>query len=297
MRRDRNCGKYSDAKTWVIKAVIGEEKESNKRLWEKGPSAEEQHDERLRRIRFLRKWAKTEPTAATVADRLETCEFRNRCLSGACPECGRLFQRWLVRKSRKFIKREIGDSEIELIAITIIPDTSAIQFGKLRLFSIQNALRRLKFAMSKAKITTALGGIDFSFNEDRANRYQPFWSVHYYIIAASRNRKYLKAQLRKQFNYTAAIPRPVKICCFDNSAYARSYILKMKFDRRIGYDEWKETGTEIRECRNTSRDKLRAAERLELFLYLEQIGLARRLIFRNCKPINSNEGVAIKRVS
>jgi len=47
----------------------------------------------------------------------------------------------------------------------------------------------------------------------------------------------------------------------------------MNFRRRIGYNEIKNIKEKIRKCRNTSHDKLRAAERFELFMYLDRIGL------------------------
>jgi hypothetical protein len=72
--------------------------------------------------------------------------------------------------------------------------------------------------------------------------------------------------------------------------------LKMKFKRRIGYDEIKigKHGN-IRKCRNTSRDKLRAIERLELFMYLDQIGLVPRVIYYGSEPKINSIGVTIER--
>ena len=48
-------------------------------------------------------------------------------------------------------------------------------------------------------------------------------------------------------------------------------------------------------CRNTSSDKLRAAERLELNKYLNDIGLGQRVFFWGIKPhIDSNKVRLIK---
>jgi hypothetical protein len=282
---------------WVGKAVAGEERKPTEPLWENAPSAESMFEERLRRINFLRKFVKKGPRAATIADQLEACEPGNRCASGTCPECGRLFQRWFVRKSRKFMERYLNKPSTDLIAITIIPTDPIIRPGKLNELSIENSRRRPKYAMKKANIGTAIGGIDFSFNEDKTSRYEPFWSVHYYVVLATENRERLKGLLQCSFRPSISTPRPIKITSFQNSARRRSYILKMKFDRRIGYDQLKQNGNEFRTCRNTSRDKLRAAERLELLLYLDRIGLAKRVIFRNCKPINSKKGISIKSAS
>jgi hypothetical protein len=62
--------------------------------------------------------------------------------------------------------------------------------------------------------------------------------------------------------------------------------MKMRFFRRIGYDDQRiSKNGKIRYFRNTRSDKLRASERLELVLFLDEIGFAERAIFRFVKPI------------
>ena len=55
--------------------------------------------------------------------------------------------------------------------------------------------------------------------------------------------------------------------------------MRTQFVRRIGYDQKKEGKGQVRSCRNTSRDKLRAKESLGLVLFLDQISLACRPFF------------------
>src|SRR4051794_19484093 len=81
-----------------VKAVQDQGHPSDRELWLDEPPAEEAHDERLRRIRFLRKHHKI-PQAQRVANYLADCSPADRCMSGACPECGRLLQRLFVRES------------------------------------------------------------------------------------------------------------------------------------------------------------------------------------------------------
>ena len=90
-------------------------------------------------------------------------------------------------------------------------------------------------------------------------------------------------------------PKPIKISPFENTARRRSYALKTHFARRIGYDQKKEGEGQVRRCRNTSRDKLRAQERLELFLYLDQVGLGSRLVCLGVKPHVSSDRVRLQR--
>jgi hypothetical protein len=285
MRRRFDSHKCRDVKPWVIAAIKDESRYPPDRLWKKEPTAEFAYHERLKRIKFLRKHSNTDPKAAVLAHRLESCEPDQRCLSGACPECGRLFQRWFVRRSKKFIAKHISRPKHELVALSIVPYDPIISPGQLLTVDVVNLQRRLKYALKKADLDVALGAIDFSFNEDRKKKYLPFWSPHFYLITSTEHKKMLGKKLRKLFSKTKEIPHPVWIPTFHNKAHRRSYALKMNFKRRIGYNDIKK----IRKCRNTSRDKLRAAERLELFMYLDQIGFADR-VSRECEVLGKYGG-------
>jgi hypothetical protein len=136
MPKTRHKKTYADVKSWVIAAIAEESRLPKDLLWKNERTADEMYQERLRRVRFLRKHGKVDLQADMVADRLERCEVGKRCLSGACPECGRLFQRWFVRRSETFISAHLDCSDRELVAITIVPIKAATQPGHLNGFSI-----------------------------------------------------------------------------------------------------------------------------------------------------------------
>src|SRR5882724_10626585 len=117
MRKRFDSHKCLDVKPWIIAAINDEERCAPTQLWKKEPTAEYVSKERLRRIKFVRKHSTTNPEAQIVADRLESCDPEHRCLSGACPECGKLFQRWFVRRSKKLVAKHIDKQEHELVAI------------------------------------------------------------------------------------------------------------------------------------------------------------------------------------
>ncbi len=292
LNRDRR-EQYCDVRLWVIEAIADEERKPSESLWKNAPSGDDVLHERLRRIRFLRKYGLSKPGAISVADRLQTCEPMRRCLSGACPECGRLLQRWFVRQSKQFIARHLNKPSDELIAISIVPSAPLFSPGQLGELSITNLQRRLKWAFDRVNLKIAIGGIDFSFNEDQNGRYQPFWSAHHYLITSTTDTVQLGLNLRGIFRRSNEVPRPVKLTPFSNKPRRRSYALKMSFYRRIGHDDIKLKNGKTRKCRNTNRDRLRAKERLELFIYLNQIGLASRVVFRGAKPIINSLGVSI----
>jgi hypothetical protein len=295
MRKRIDSHKCSDVKPWVIAAIEDEERCRSDQMWKDEPTAESIGEERLRQIKFLRKHGNTHPDALVVAKRLESCEPKHRCLSAACPECERLFQRWFVRRSRKFIARHIALPGNWLVAVSIVPSGRIIPPGQLSVLDIAKLQRRLKYALKKTKIRVALGGIDFSLNEDREGKYQPFWCPHVYLITSTKNKNKLGNKLRRIYLKSEEVRVPVKITSLENNAYRRSYALKMHFKRRIGYLDIKCKHEKIRECRNASRDKLRAAERLELFIYLDKIGLASRVILWGAKPVVNSPRVKIER--
>jgi hypothetical protein len=131
MRNQFDSHECSDAKVWVISAIRDEEQCPPDRMWKNEPTAECTYDKRLRRITFLQKHSNTHFDALIVAKRLESCEPGYRCLSGACPECGRLFQRWFVRRSKKFIASHIALPWNRLVAVSIVPYDEIIRPGQL----------------------------------------------------------------------------------------------------------------------------------------------------------------------
>jgi hypothetical protein len=292
-RKTFNPKNYSNAKAWVIKAITEESKNPPGKMWKGEPSAEIISVEQLKRIRFLRKHGKTDPELLLIADCLAQCDLSNPCCSGACPQCSRLFQRFYVRQSRKAIRDIIAHEGNELIAICIIPSSPLVRPGQLKHFSITNFQRRIKAALDAANIKSGIAGIDFSFNEDHENQWSPFICPHIYLIASTDDREALHRILLSIFKPSAAILKPIKLPRFKNNAYRRSYSLKMTFKRRISY--YKMRKEKPTKSRNTSYDKLRADERIELFKYLHQIGFAARVIFRGIKPEISNSKVRFRK--
>ena len=261
---------YSTAKAWVIKAITEESRNSPDKLWKGEPSAETISEEQLKRLRFLRKHEKSDSELNSNADFLELCEPRNPCCSGACPQCSRLFQRFYVRQSRKPIQDIIAREGKQLIGICIIPSFPLVRPGQLKNFSIANFQRRIKAALDTANVKSGIGGVDFSSNEDRDQQWQPFICPHIYLIASTDDREKLRRTLKMIFQKSVEVHRPIKLPLFKNNTYRRSYSLKMIFKLRISYYKNRKDNP-TKKCRNTSNDKLRVDQRIELYRYLHQI--------------------------
>ncbi len=280
-------------KPWVITAINNEEGKSPGQLWKDEPSAKSQKAERLKRVRFLRKYEKTDPDLKLIADWLEPCEPNNRCGSGACPECQGLFQRFYVRQSKGAIRDIIAVEGPQLVALSIIPPSGLVRPGQLNRFNITNYQRRIKTILDSVGIKSAIGGIDISFNEDRENKWLPYICLHPYLITATNDRQKLRRDLKRIIPKSIEVPKPVQVPLFENKAYRRSYSLKFDIQRRISCKKirkWKS-----KKSRNTSYDDLLVDQRIELYKYLHQIGLAARIFFRGIKPEVSKTKVKFRK--
>jgi len=254
---------------WVIKAAAEEETRPSIQLWEDEPGREHRRTQRLQTVRLLLRYKEADPLYEEIAYRLLMCRRDHRCCSGACPECGRLLQRWFVRKSKRFISDYIDKGDRDLVAITVIPVEALIPPGQLQSFSIENLQRRLKAALDKIGLDSAIGAVDISLNEDRDEKHPPHWCVHIYIVTSTDQEDHVKRKLRKIYKRHEQIPVPVKITSFQNCAWRRSYAFKIEFLRRVSYDATKIRNGITRTCRDTCEDELRVNERLELIKYLD----------------------------
>ena len=282
----------SNEKVWVITAIRNEKRHPSDQLWKGEPTAEEAKKHRFKRIEFLRRHGKASPDALQLADRLDNCSRRTRCISGACPECGRLFQRAWVRATQKPISG-MKDIDLELVALSLVLPKSGVAKGELHTCDVSNLQRQIKYRLDNAEIGIAIGAFDFSFNEDKHGKYHSFWCPHAYVITSTDDKRALAKRLMG-FRPTTEIPRPKRITPFRNTARRRSYSMKIHFKRRIGYDDERIENGKNRSCRNTSSDRLRADELFELLLYLDQIGFAARAIFRGIKPIVCDGGKRVE---
>lgn len=292
-RQLKNRNLASKAKKWTAIAIDDEDQKPKNRRWRNEPSLEFQRGERLKRTRFCRKHAKTHPELHLIADCLEQCELNNRCYSGACPECGSLFQRFFVRKAKRVIRDIISPEGNTLFAVSIIPGSGLVQPGKLSAFSIDNFVRRIKSALDRADVMSAIGGVDISFNESREDRWPPITSVHLYLIVATDDKRQLSRCLKAEFSSSRQIPRPIHLSAFDNNSFRRSYSLKTSFKRRIS--NTKPRKEDARPVQDTSPDRPRVDQRIELYLLLHKVGLSARVFFRGVKPEVAEAKVRFRR--
>jgi hypothetical protein len=92
------------------------------------------------------------------------------------------------------------------------------------------------------------------------------------------------------------ISRPVQIKAYDGSPEAISYAFKTEFVRRIAYRGRTSTNGKSRECWMTRKVSLPPVDHADLLVWLDSIGLARRLYLRGVRMTVTKNGVALARI-
>ena len=185
--------------------------------------------ERRKLVKVLRRHGKGNNCALRLANILESCSKEHRCLSGACPECARAFQRLFVSATSSVV---IPNKHWHVVSLvwrehrfsngTLDPDR---MFERLR--------RHLQLALKAAKIRQAIGGFDISMNEHENGKFVPHWRPHAWILVVTKNPRRLRKHLKEKFLASKRVRRPLRIVRYDGSPTALAYALKTDFSRRV----------------------------------------------------------------
>jgi hypothetical protein len=250
-------------------------------------TAADAQSERRKTLKRLRRFGKENDEALELASRLEACEPKQRCGSGACPECARAWQRWFVTATRSFLKSERRESVTVLNPIHVsgkIEPGSLCDPGVLK-----NAREAIRVALVDAGILRGFFGLDVSFNEDREGEFDPHWQLHLRGLIVGRISKPRRERFWSHFPKTKEIPKPRRSAEFDGDLSGIAYSMKPQFWRRQGYLDEKES-------RNTRDRPLRGVEAVELALFLNRIGLRARLMLGGSRLTELENGdVGIER--
>lgn len=155
--------------------------------------------------------------------------------------------------------------------------------------------RRIRTALTTAGIKTAVIGVDFSFNEDREGRFAPHWLIHLRVIVPKLLSKASVDRVRRQLPKSRRIPKPFRSAVFNGDLAGLAYSMKPNFERRQSYTQRKLTAERARVCRNTRARPLTGRHVVELAIYLDRIGLRRRLILHGARLVERNGTVLIAR--
>jgi len=220
----------------------------------------------------------TSLAALTLADKLESCAPPKRpCLSGACPTCMRAQQRWLVKDTVRVLGPLVREREYRPRVLSLVPECGRIPAGSTNAFDIDRFYDAIRDALKACGVNHYKLGLDISLNQ-RAGLASPgFWQPQlwgFFHEPTTRWRKQLKALL----NPNGAVTRPVKVVKPDSLEAAAAYGLKSTFVRRVSYVKANLDRDDRGECWNTRDRLLRGDPWVELMLFLDRIGLQRRVL-------------------
>jgi hypothetical protein len=240
--------------------------------------------EREEVIGWLRKKGKGNERAQALADKIEGCRRKHRCESLACPECADAAQRLFAKTAQTYLK-----GKKSVACVTILPADGSIGRSSLSKSELDRFVRRTKEKVARASVGTFIGGVDWSMNESKEKKHQPFWCQHIHGLALTDDIKAMKKKLKERFPRTKEIHRPVTVEEWDGETTALRYLLKRKFERRISFENGKrfdKKAGEQRKCRDTDHQPLRSKDKKELLLHLDNIGIAGRLFFKGVQFMN-----------
>jgi hypothetical protein len=255
--------------------------------WQKAPTADDAKVARTKAAKRLKRFAQQFPGAEQLADIISGCAPGHRCLSGACPECGRAFQRWFVSEVNKLTHAK-GD---QLISVSIAFADYRVSEGKLHTLHTTSLKRALAYTLAKVPgISWAAGGIDLSLNDDSQKGLDVGWVPQFYGFVTPSTPSALAASLRERYPSSDQAPRPVQIKVSDGSLKALSYGFKSSFVNRIAYKD------EDKGRWDTRKVSLPPKNDVQAMLWQHQIGFSGRLFLKNVRMTRVDQHVELIKI-
>lgn len=216
--------------------------------------------------------------ALALADRLDACAPPKRpCLSGACPICIRAQQRWHVNDTMRVLGPLVRDTGYRAKVLSLVPEFGRISVGKLNEFEIDRFVGSIREALRACGIDRYKLALDVSQNQ-RAEVASPgFWQLQLWGFFHEPKRPW-REQLIAMLNPNGGVTRPVEGVKRDFLEAAAAYGVKDTFVRRVSYRKANLDRENRGECWNTRDRLLRGEDWVELMLFLDRIGLQRRLL-------------------
>ncbi len=263
-------------------------------MWPDAPSSNDAYKARERATKRLRRFSSQFPETKNPAKVLAHCRPRRRCMSGACPECGRGLQRVFVAEVRKLAK---GDGGRELVSISIAFPKHRVSEDQLTTLDTTSIKRVLYETVRAADgLAWMAGGIDLSLNDDTAKGGGVYWQPQFFGFAAVTDPGALAKVLRDRFAATKAMLRPVQIKSCDGSTKAISYALKPEFVRRIAYRTEVGPPGDRRKCWTTRKVSLRPREHVRAMLWMHKVGLGGRMFLHGLRMTRTGDSVGLVKI-
>ena len=237
----------------------------------------------------------TSRAALALADKLDTCAPPQRpCLSGACPTCMRAQQRWLVMNTVRVLG-PLVQCGYRAQVLSLVPEHGRIPVGSLNTFDSDKFLDAVSDALKACGIDHYKLGLDVSLNQ-RAGSISPgFWQLQMWGFFHPPKKRW-REQLKALLNPNGRVTRPVKAKRPTSLEAGAAYGVKSIFVRRVSYRKANLDREDRGACWNTRGRILRGEAWVELMLFLDRVGLQRRLLLSTINlslpPLHSRNDLA-----
>jgi hypothetical protein len=257
--------------------------------WQRPSSSARQAKKRRKATVFKLRWHANHaallagsPTPMTVAasalaDKLDACVPPKRpCLSGACPVCIRAQQRWFVTETLHVMQPYVRHG-YQAQALSLVPECGMTPVDSLSSFDIDKFLDAIRQALKACGIKHYKLGLDVSLNH-RAGVVSPkIWQLQMWGFFHEPETHW-REQLVAMIDPKGGVKRPVEVKKRDSLKATAAYGVKSTFNRRESFLKANLHREDRGECWDTRDRHLRDDAWVELMLFLDRIGLQRRIV-------------------
>ena len=161
--------------------------------------------------------------------------------------------------------------------LSLVPEFGRIPVGSLNTFDIDKFLDSVREALKACGIDHYKLGLDVSLNQRAGVTSPGFWQLQLWGFFHAPKRRW-REQLKALLNPNGGVNRPVKVVKPNSLEAAAAYGVKSIFVRRVSYRKANLDREDRGECWNTRGRILRGDPWVELMLFLDRIGLQRRIL-------------------
>ena len=272
----------------LVARVLNESQYGNgSPTWLNAPRAKDAKKARKKAVKRLRRFSDEFPGAEQLGEVLDHCRPGRRCMSGACPECGRALQRWFVGQTQRLA----GPNPNNLWAVSIAFAEHRVPEDRLHTLHTTSMVKALRYLLNKAPgISWVACGIDLSLDDDAQKVLDIAWVPQFYGFVRTTNITALVDLLRKRYPKTDQAPRPVHIKLFNGKIEAFSYALKPVFTKRIAYKDPEKGRWDTRKV------SLPPKHHVQAMLWMHKIGFSSRLFFKNVRMTRIGQHVELVKI-
>jgi hypothetical protein len=228
-------------------------------------------DAKKRRAQKIRILSRGNRDEQRLAAKLERCRKGNRCESGACDVCLRLYRLRLFRKTSPVLA-----SRPHWTRASVVPAGFLLPLGELANVELKalGAMIDKRLERSSLHRRIVMAGIDISLNLQDNNIIG--WQLHLYMLIEGENTLRLREAIKAAFPPERTAPTPYDFDEVNVPSTCVTYLFKAIFKRRSRYT----TGNHQPRTKSLP---LKGPELRELLQFLDQHSVGERLILRGIR--------------